>query len=746
MAEGWKQLIEDIRAALGLPVPVCQPRKDDKPPPSPSSLAPTCVPAASPDLPGNDSQQPASPLPPTELPLPINAGGAPTPAPNLTEGAVASVAPQEEATRGEAPEAKPLTPLQKLYSYAGLAATLLVAIGFGWYVYFGGPRPPAPNVVATFDGGQITVEQLREHVARLSPLIHAGGEGGEPVALLSYEGYRAVISHMVLNELVRRWAADQQLDREAKFTDAMRHVSESFTLDEWVAELHKSEMMAAVRENDIQAYYEANKGAFGGATLSDVRETIRETLAHQNQEQFFEDYVARLRADATIVRAYELLDVPPPAEEQIRDYYKANQAQFTAPQRAVVDAIYVPPASFGDEADAAARAKAEAALSALNTGNDVAEVAAQYSQTPYSAVGVMVEAGKDDPALVEQAFALTDEGDLSPVFRTQAGYYVLRLREQQPASTLSLDEARTQIVEALRVENERAWFERNADRTLFTIHGERYTLGQFYHEHQNLPAELQTQYAGPEGMRQLADLLIDRLLVLDDAYNRLLDQKNAPLLEEFRIIVLRQMMHEAEVDKQAAVSDQEIKDYYEQHKELFASPPEARIRTIRVYRGQIEGDYQRAWDRAEAAYKTLAPGLGAQPAEFDVVAKEYDESEKDSTDAGLGEWVRMEDDLLQNLSAHPLHSYLLSLPAGSVSQPFEFGDSLYIVKILERSEPVPLTFEQVKDFLRGELEAIQHQQLDAQLAERLLRDAHVAIYDEVILQALESDAAMQNSP
>ena len=740
MADGWKQLIDDLRGALGLPVPAGQPRKDDKPPaPSPSPPTPS-------ELPNHGSQHPASCAPAAGLSVVRTADGAPTPIPSTTEGEVISVAPQEAAILGDAESTKPLTLLQKLYSYAGLAATLLVAIGFGWYVYFGGPRPPAPDVVATFDGGQITVEQLRGHLARLTPLIHPAVDGSEPVSIQSYEGYRAVASHMVLNELVRRWAGEQQLDREAKFADAMRHVSESLTLDEWVAELHKSDMMGAVRENDIQAYYEANKDTLGDVTLSEVREKIRETLAHQNEEQFLEDYIARLRADATIVRAYELLEVPPPTEEQIRDYYKANLAQFTEPQRAVVDVIYVPPASFGDEADAAARAKAEAARSALNTGNDVGEVAAQYSQTPYSTVGVMVEAGKDDSALIEQAFALTDEGDLSPIFRTQAGYYVLRLREQQPTSTLSLDEARAQITDALRGENERAWFERNADRTLLTIHGERYTLGQFYHEFQNLPAELQTQYAGPEGMRQLADLLIDRLLVLDDAYNRLLDQENAPLLEEIRIIVLRQMMHEAEVDKQVAVSDQEIKDYYEQHKELFASPPEARIRTIRVYRGQTEGDYQRAWDRAEAAYKTLAPGLGAQPAEFDVVAKEYDESEKDSTDAGLGEWVRMEDDLLQNLSAHPLHSYLLSLPAGSVSQPFEFGDSLYIVKILERSEPVPLTFEQVKDFLRGELEAIQHQQLDAQLAERLLRDAHVAIYDEVILQALESDAAMQNSP
>ena len=725
MAEGWKQLVEDLRSALVLPAPRARARANGG-----ESLAP---PAAPPDI----------------EPAPVQA---PEAEPRRDDGAHSAslpIAPAEQvplsaehsAAEETALEAKPLTLRQKLYSYAGVAATLLLALGIGWYAYFGGLKPPAPDVVATFDGGQITVQQVRDYLARLTPA---------PLASLgvyqSYETYRAVIGSMVLDELARRWAEKQQMDRDTKLTDAMRHVSESVTLDEWIAELHTSEMMASVRESDIQAYYEANKATFGDATLSEVREKIRETLAHQNQAQFFEDYIASLRADATIARDFELLDVPAPTEAQIRQYYEANRTQFAVPQRALVDMIYVSVSASGDEADAEARAKAEAALAALKTGKDFAEVAAQYSQEPYSTVGITVEAGKDDPALGEQAFALVDEGDLSPVFRTQTGYYVLRLREQQPARTLSLDEARSQNITTLRPENERAWFEQNADRALFMIHGERYTLGQFYHEYQNLPPEFQTQFAGPDGMRQLAELLIDRLLVLDDAYSRLLDQKSTPLVEDLRALVLRRMMHEAEVDTQVAVTDQQVKDYYEQHKELFTSPPEARIRAIRLYLDQTEDDRKRAWDRAEAAYEKLAPGFGGQPADFETVAQEYDEAETDPTDIGLGEWIRMGDDVLQNLSAHPLHAYLLNLPVGSVSQPFEFGDSVYIVKILERTDPVPLPFEQVKDFIRAELEAQQHEQLDAELAARLLREARLTIYDQVIQQILEADQATQVSP
>ncbi|MBF8284797.1 MAG: hypothetical protein HW378_3712, partial [Anaerolineales bacterium] len=48
--------------------------------------------------------------------------------------------------------------------------------------------------------------------------------------------------------------------------------------------------------------------------------------------------------------------------------------------------------------------------------------------------------------------------------------------------------------------------------------------------------------------------------------------------------------------------------------------------------------------------------------------------------------------------------------------------------------------------IRAELEAQQHEQLDAELAARLLREARLTIYDQVIQQILEADQATQVSP
>lgn len=703
MAEGWKQLFIDLQSALGI----------GRANPSSPSKAPKDQNAESGVLDASSVEE-SEQLAPLEI----------TPS---EESQTISDEPVEQ-------EAVPASPGQKLRSFAGLGVTLALAVGFGWYIYFGGPKPPAPDVVATFDGGQITIQQVQDHLALLAP-------DDSFIFQPAYEDYRLVVDHMLLNELVRRWAAEQKMDSSALFKDAIRHISESATLDEWVAKLHEDEMRSAVSESDIQAYYEANQDSFTNATLGEVREQIRQTLAHENQERFFEEYIARLRSEASIIKDDELLEVPVPTDEQVRKFYNENTEQFSLPQRALVDRIFVPVEGTGKESDDQARARAEESRAALQAGKEFTDVASKYSQEPYTPQGVIIEAGTQDPELVEQAFLLSQEGDLSPVIPAENGYYVLRLREQQPARLLSFEEARPQALAAVRARNESAWFEQNADRTLFTIHGERFTLGQFYHEYENLPPELQTQFSGSDGLKTLADLLIDRMLVLDDAYNKLVDQQNAPLLEEARTAILRQMIHEAEVDSQVKVTEEDVRAYYEEQKGYFSTPPQARIQSIRIYLGETEDERKRAWSRVEEAYRKLVPGFLGKPEDFDQVAQEYDESEQNPDGGELGEWIRMGDDPVLDLLAHPLHEYIFALPVGSVSEPFEYGQDIYIVKILESVEPTPLDFEEVKDHIRHQLESRQHEQLDAEVASRLLAEARATIYDGVIQKMLEAAQA-----
>ncbi|HEX7973343.1 MAG TPA: peptidyl-prolyl cis-trans isomerase [Anaerolineales bacterium] len=94
-----------------------------------------------------------------------------------------------------------------------------------------------------------------------------------------------------------------------------------------------------------------------------------------------------------------------------------------------------------------------------------------------------------------------------------------------------------------------------------------------------------------------------------------------------------------------------------------------------------------------------------------------------------------------NLLAHPLHEYVFALPVGGVSEPFKYGPDIYIVKVQERTGPKPLAFEQVKESIRAELEARQHEQSDAEAAARLLNETRAKIYNPVIREMLAVEQA-----
>ena len=57
------------------------------------------------------------------------------------------------------------------------------------------------------------------------------------------------------------------------------------------------------------------------------------------------------------------------------------------------------------------------------------------------------------------------------------------------------------------------------------------------------------------------------------------------------------------------VTDEELQAYYNEHKEELAEPPQSRIRSITIRLGQTKDERAKAWDKANEAYKKLAPEL-----------------------------------------------------------------------------------------------------------------------------------------
>lgn len=604
-----------------------------------------------------------------------------------------------------------------------------------WWLRLTSPKPPAADVIATFDGGQITLGDLDAHLKLLVPEEYQS-VAGSPQALLP------VVEDMVTDELVKRWAATRQPDKDQTFSHVMQHINESLNLESFDLQLHKNEI--SISESEIQAYYESNKAEFGNLTLDQVREQIRQRLISEREQGYIEQYIQRLKDNASISRNFDLLNVPPPSEDDLRRYYEANLDQFKLPRQALVDELQFP---IGSD-EASVRKNADDALLKIRSGATFNEVAQTISGA--SALnGTLVPEGTRDPAWDAAVFGLTD-GELSDIFRAGDSFYIVRLNRLQPGRTKSLEEVRADVWAVVQRQKTDEWFAANADKTLFTVKGKGYTLGQFYQEYQELPISTQSQYAGAEGMQKLAEALIERLLLVEDTYDQLLNVQNKPLSDEARLQVLKQMMHQEEVDDKIQVTDEEMQKFYDENIDLMALPPKARIRYIRISLGQTEDEQKAARARADEAYKKLVPGLFQQGADFAEVAREYSEDPETAAQGGeLSEWIGESNDILAEIQLHPFHEAVLALQQNEISQPFRFGDSLYIVQVIERSAPKQLSFEQAKPYIEEILTQQKHDAQMAQLQESLLSQANFVFYPTVLekyFQQLPTPAPLNPSP
>ncbi len=628
----------------------------------------------------------------------------------------------ESAPETPSAEVQTLPPWRRVWENAVFPIAIVILVAIVWMSSRSGslsaPQPPAPDVIATFNGGQITIADLEEHLALLVP------DEFQQV-MNSPHTLELVVQDMVTDELARQWAAERQPDNDETFAHTMEHITEEINLESFDSQLHENSTI--VSESEIQTYYYQNREQFGDQTLDTVRDTIRQTLVAEREQGYIEEYIQRLKDNASITRSFELLDVPAPTEDDLRRYYDANAAQFILPTQVIVDELEFP---IGQD-ESTARQQADDVLLSIRSGATFEQVAQENTSIIFTPALSTAEGAKDIEW--ETAVSALTEGEISSVFRAANSFHIVRLITLENERIQTFEEVRDLILPIIQQQQTEGWFEENAERTLFTIKGRRYTVGQFYQEYQELSPITQSQFSGTDGMGNLAEQLIQRLLLVEDTYDQLLDSQNQPLTDESRLQVLKQMLHQENVDDQIEVTDDEMQQFYNENLDLMVLPAEARIRYIRIGLGSSEDEARRARERANEAYNRLVPAALQTGEDFVIVAQEY--SEDPETAANGGEfpgWIGEGADLLAETELHPFHERVLTLQPNEISPVFEFGDSLYIVQVIERTEADTLSFEQAQPYIQEILYQQEHETLTAQLETSLLEQAGLTVYPSVL--------------
>ncbi len=179
------------------------------------------------------------------------------------------------------------------------------------------------------------------------------------------------------------------------------------------------------------------------------------------------------------------------------------------------------------------------------------------------------------------------------------------------------------------------------------------------------------------------------------------------------------MMVNEEVSQRARVTPEQVRDYYNAHKEQdYFIPEEMKYSVIVLNKGETPEEQTVKLTEAQSIRQKLLEG-----ADFAETAKAVSEGSR-ATEGGAFPWMKPKD-------ARPeLQETLKTQPAGQISKIIETDSQLYIVKLEARRQSAYKSFDDVRDEIKNALQAKERERLRVRWIERLKAESYVKIYED----------------
>jgi parvulin-like peptidyl-prolyl isomerase/ribosomal protein L40E len=225
------------------------------------------------------------------------------------------------------------------------------------------------------------------------------------------------------------------------------------------------------------------------------------------------------------------------------------------------------------------------------------------------------------------------------------------------------------------------------------VGNEKITRDTFYWEFKNLPEFARESFKGKDGKEKFLDELIKKEILYQEAMKKGLDKYPEYLkkVENFKKLTLVENLLEKEIDgKSKKVTEKDVVDYYDKHKEEFCSVSQLKAGHILV---QTE-------DEAKKIYENLNKG-----ANFDELAKKYSidiGSAKNGGNLGFFSTGQMDPDF---------EAAATKLRIGEISQPVKTKYGYHIIKLTDKKLGKPIEFDKVKGLISQRLGAEKQKDL-----------------------------------
>lgn len=190
-------------------------------------------------------------------------------------------------------------------------------------------------------------------------------------------------------------------------------------------------------------------------------------------------------------------------------------------------------------------------------------------------------------------------------------------------------------------------------------------------------------------------------------------------MESIRNQMIVSMMVSEEVSRRARVTPEEVRNYYDSHREQnYFIPEQVTYSVIVLNKGETAEEQSVKMEEAQNIRQKLLEG-----ADFAETAKEVSEGSR-AAEGGLFPWMQPE-------AARPeFQKTLKTLPAGQISGIIDAESQLYIIKVEARRQSAYKSFDDVRDGIKDALLARERQRLRKRWIERLKANNYVRIYED----------------
>ena len=244
----------------------------------------------------------------------------------------------------------------------------------------------------------------------------------------------------------------------------------------------------------------------------------------------------------------------------------------------------------------------------------------------------------------------------------------------------------------------------------------------------NLPEFAQKLFEGAAGKEKFLDEMIKKELLYQEAAKRGLDKdpEYVRKLEEFKKLTLIGQLLEKEIEAKAKVTEQDVKDYYEKHKEELAAVSQIKASHILV---KTEADANKILGRLKKGE------------DFAALAK------KNSIDPGSAQNGGDLGYFSSGQMVPEFEAAAAKLKQGEVSsEPVKTKFGYHIIKVTDRKKGKPIEFEKIKNVLFQRISAEKQKEFFDSYIENLRKTYKVEINKEAVSKLSATEEKKEETP